>query len=213
MASGRAVARSIRLFADQTLSPAALSSHLAATAVQRRDALIARGDAPSVYATYVDGRQGVPETAVRPDGRIVYRFNVLGLAATFALAYCTSRSPVRSGRYRRAWAVIVDGKPWRDDLNDVPAGAEIMIVNPEPYARKIDTGAMKMSVPPGIIEGARQTTRRKFPTVNGARAFVKIPAGLLPGAPYTLKTTSGRRRDRQAGQQITYPALILTERR
>lgn len=212
MASGGAVARSIRLFADRNLSSDALSAHLAKTAIMARDDLVRSGNAAPHWTTYVDGRQGVPESQVRPDGAIVYRFNVLGLATVFALSYCMTRSPVRSGAYRKAWFVAVDGKPWRDDLNDIPDSAEVMIVNPLPYARKIDTGAMKrMSVPPGIVEGARQVTQRRFPTVVASRRFVNIPPGLVDGAPYTLRR-NGVRKDRAAGQSLTYPALILSSR-
>lgn len=212
MGNGAVVARNIRLFADRTLSPAALSAGLAAYARNARDDAIRSGAAPAHWRTYVDGRPDMPEATVRPDGVILYKFNLLGLAAAFAVGYCMSRSPVRSGRYRKAWAVVVDGRPWAADLNEIPDGSTVMIVNPEPYARKIDTGAMRMSVPPGIVEGARQATQRKFPTVTARRQFVNIPAGLLPGAPWVLRTTRSRRRDRQAGQAITYPALILSEK-
>jgi len=211
MGNGASVARSIRLFADRTLSPAALSARLAATAIKARDDLVRKGDAAPHWTTRVDGRTGVPETQVRPDGAIMYRFNVLGLAATFALTYCIGRSPVRSGRYRKAWLVAVDGRPWTADLNDIPPAASVMIVNPMPYARKIDVGAMRMSVPPGIVEGARQVTRRRFPTLDVQRAFVSIPPGLASGAPYIIKG-SHRRKDRSAGRALTYPALIISER-
>ena len=212
MASPRSVARNIRLFRDQALSPVAQSARLAAVAIQVRDQAVRSGDAPPHWTTNVDGRQGAPESSVRPDGFILYKFNVLGLAAKAALQLCKERSPVRSGRYRDSWVVVVDGKPWTTDVADVPDGAEIMIVNPQPYARKIDTGAMKkMSVPPGIVEAVRQSVQRKFPTVNAARAFVVVPSGLLENAPYILRR-NGRAKDRTAGKAITYPALILTRR-
>lgn len=211
MASPHSVARNIRLFRDQALSPAAQSAYLARVAINARDTAVRRGDAPPHWTTNVDGRQGAPESSVRPDGFILYRFNVMGLAAKAALQLCKERSPVRSGRYRDSWVVVVEGKPWSGDVADVPDGKPVMIVNPQPYARKIDTGAMKMSVPPGIVEAVRQSIQRKFPTVNAARAFVTVPSGLLDNAPYILRR-NGRAKDRTAGKAITYPALILTRR-
>jgi len=213
MASARSVARNIRLFRDQALSPAAQSARLAAVAIKARDQAVQSGDAPPHWVTIVDGRQGVPETDVRPDGFILYRFNVMGLAARAALQLCTERSPVRSGRYRDSWMVVIDGKPWTQDVTDIPDGASVMIVNPQPYARKIDTGAMKnMSVPPGIVDAVRKLVQRKFPTVNAARAFVSIPSGLMENAPYILRRSKGRSKSRAAGTALTYPAMILTKR-
>ena len=225
------VARSVRLFADQALSPAALSAYLAGEAQRIRDEVIAAGDAPNSYRTLVDGREGAPESSVRPDGTIEYKFNLLGLAVIYALTRCIARSPVKDGNYKRAWQVVVDGKPWPGDIEDIPSDAEVMVVNPLPYARKIDVGGQKMSVPPQIIEDARQASRRRYPTLNFARVFVTIPPGIYPGAPYILKghahkvrsVASNRskahregraflapRKDTQAGQQMTYPALVIT---
>lgn len=213
MASPRSVARNIRLFRDQALSPAAQSARLAAVAIKARDQAVRSGDAPPHWVTIVDGRQGAPETAVQPDGFILYKFNVMGLAAQAALQLCKERSPVRSGRYRDSWMVVVDGRPWTQDVADIPEGVSVMIVNPQPYARKIDTGAMKnMSVPPGIVDAVRKLVQRKFPTVNAARAFATIPSGLMENAPYVLLRSKGRSKSRAAGTSMTYPAMILTKR-
>lgn len=214
------VARSIRLFRDRTLSPAGLSHLLATTARNVRDDIIARGEAPNNYLTVVDGRKGASEDTVRPDGAILYQFGIVGLAAQFALGYLIARSPVRDGDYRGAWLVAVDGRKWLGDLNDIPVGSEVMVTNPLPYARKIDVGHMRMSVPHALIEGARQVVRSRFPTVNAERALVTIPAAL--GGGYILKGRFRRghrlhartrlRSDTQAGAEMTYPALILTSR-
>ena len=213
MASPRSVARNIRLFRDQALSPAAQSARLAAVAIKARDQAVHSGDAPPHWVTIVDGRQGAPETSVQPDGFILYKFNVMGLAAQAALQLCRDRSPVRSGRYRDSWMVVVDGRPWTEDVADIPEGVSVMIVNPQPYARKIDTGAMKnMSVPPGIVDAVRKLVQRKFPTVNAARAFITIPSGLMENAPYVLRRSTGRSKSRSAGTAMTYPAMILTKR-
>lgn len=213
MASPRSVARNIRLFRDQALSPAALSAHLASEAIRARNEAVRSGDAPPHWVTIVDGRQNVPETDVRPDGFILYKFNIMGLAAQAALQLCKERSPVRSGRYRDSWMVVVDGRPWTQDVADIPEGVTVMIVNPQPYARKIDTGAMKnMSVPPGIVDAVRKLVQRKFPTVNAARAFVTIPSGVVENAPYILRRSKGRSKSRAAGTALTYPAMILTKR-
>lgn len=204
--------RNMRLFADRNLSPAALSENLARIAIQKRDELVRSGESASSWVTYVDGIKGASEYSVRPDGVILYHFNALPEATMQAVTLAMQRSPVKSGRYRRAWLVVVNGKVWSDDLSAIPPGSEVMILNPEPYARKIDTGGMKTSVPPGIVEYVRQRILRRFPILTVERAFVNIPSGMIPGTPWILRRSKGRSKARQAGQPITYPALILTER-
>lgn len=210
----------IRVFRDRTLSPAGLSHLLATTARRKRDEFIARGDVPNNYLTFVDGRRGASEDTVRSDGVILYQFGIVGLAAQFALGYLIARSPVRDGDYRKSWIVAVNGQKWLGDLNEIPVDAEVRVVNPLPYARKIDVGHMRMSVPHALIEGARQATHSRFPTLKIEREIVTIPAAL--GGGYILKGRFRRghrlhartrlRSDTQAGAEMTYPALILTSR-
>lgn len=220
VSNASAVARTLRVWADKTIGPAALSANLAKAARHARDDLIRRGDASPTYRTFVDGREGASEETVKPQGAILYRFNTLGLATVFALSYCITRSPVQSGAYKRAWFVAVNGARWTADLNDIPGDAEVMVTNPLPYARKIDVGHMKMSMPPHIVEDARQAVRSKFPVIKAERSLVLIPASL--GGGYVLKgrhrlghrqfARTRLRSDTQKGAQMTYPALILKAR-
>lgn len=212
MATAALFARSVRLFARKNLSPEALSAHLATRAVQIRDDLIASHQAPNAYTTYVDGQKDAREAVVQPDGVILYRFHYLPQATLLAVEQAMRLSPVRSGRYRRAWCVVVDGRVWTQDLARIPAGSEVMVLNPEPYARKIDTGGMKTSLPPGIVEATRQIVQRQYPNIKAERKFVTIPAGVIPGAPWILRWNHGRSKSRSAGQPITYPALVLKEK-
>lgn len=232
--------RSIRAFADRALSPAALSRHLATVARQARDELIREGSAPDSYETFVDGRRGAAEETVRPDGAIVYRFNLLGLAARLALdtaVRMSPRAPHEGGDFANGWVVAVDGKPWIGALTDIPAGAEVMIVNTVPYARKIQVGAMPlMSVPPGIVERVRSRVRSRFPTLDAEVTFVRLPSSFGDArfpTPYILRgrqrsfavahiarirANGGRsvvtnRKDSREGEQVTYPALIISTRR
>lgn len=213
------IRRSTTVTASALLPPAQLARVFAQAARQIRDDAIAAGDAPKRFATFVDGRAGAAEESVRTDGTgtILYKFSALADAAAFALAYVQARSPVDSGAYRNAWLVAVDGRKWPGALTDIPAGAEVMIVNPEPYARKIDVGGMKMSVPPQIVENARQAVKSAYPAVRAERAFVNLPPSLSAGinypVPWILQPRGKRsgfiRRDNRAGMPITYPALIL----
>jgi hypothetical protein len=207
------IARTVKLFVDRALSPAALSAQLAARARAERDRVVAAGQAPPAWRTFVDGREGANEDTVRQS--ILYQFNLLPQAIGFALGYCQGRSPVGDrGTYRRSWTVYIAGKKFDGDLSTIPAGSTVMISNPQPYARKIDAGGMKMSVPPGIIEAARQVTQRAFPSMSVQRIFTNIAGGTDKygkPVPYILKGSS-RRKDRQAGAEMTYPALLISGR-
>lgn len=205
------VRRSVALLLDRSLGPAAISTRFAAFARTTRDALIAEGKAPPLFETYVDGRHGAREEEVRPDGAILYRFNTVGLAAAFAIAYARERSPRISGEYRASWFLVVDGRPFAGDPAAIPAGATVMVTNHAPYHRKIDTGGQR-GIGRGIVEATRQATRAKWPALLVDRAFVEIPAG------YVLKGRRGRKGGRRlrssarAGAVMTYPAVLIRAR-
>lgn len=201
-------ARSVRLFVGQGLSPQARSVALARFARADVARLQREGRAALAYTVWVDGRENAAPETVQPEGRIVYRFNGIAEAASFALAFCVARSPVgtdseQPGRYRKSWFVLVDGREWTRPLPDVPAGATVLVVNTQPYHRKIDMGAQgagalgrevasrrgprrKRGAYVSITEACRQEVLRRFPGVAATRVFVELPGGPAP-APYALK--------------------------
>lgn len=218
-----------------TLLPQGERAAIIARAARReRDDLIQAGRASPSYRTLVDGRDGAPEEAIRPGGVIIYRFNTIGQAAVFALAYAAARSPVgATGNYRKAWVVMVNGRPWSGDLNDIPPFAEAMIVNSAPYHRKIVTGGQR-TIGRGIVEATRQEVMRRYPNLTASVAFLNL-SGMIGGfpTPYILKTSGrtvaakqnarssvfraggtvlARRKDTRAGQPVTYPAVIIKAR-
>lgn len=214
-----------------TLLPQAERGRLIAGAARgERDALIQAGRASPSYRTLVDGRDGAAEESIKPGGVIIYRFNTLGQAAVFGLAYAVARSPRISGAYRRAWVVVVNGKEWRGDLNDIPPFAEVWIVNSAPYHRKITTGGQR-TIGRGIVEATRQEIARRYPNLTAGVSFLDL-SGVIGGfqTPYILKgdarsqavvhvarrqlagtqTVRVRRKDSAAGMAMTYPAVTIT---
>ncbi|MGE0425409.1 MAG: hypothetical protein AB7O88_24325 [Reyranellaceae bacterium] len=202
MPSAQSFERQLRI-ATAGLEPKAVSALLAKTA---RDALaeaIARGEASSVYTRVVNGRVGAPEESVIVPGPIVYRFNYLDDAVVYALAFCEARSPVLSGLYRRSWFALVDGAPWKEGTA-IPADAEVVVTNDQPYHRKVEVGAMRMSVPPRIVESARRALLSRFgrDLLRVEVRFIRLQGG------YILRRAR-RGRGRAKGTPITYPALII----
>lgn len=200
------------LYRVPAADPAAIAARVAAFARTTRDKLIADGKAPPLYETFVNGVKGAAEETIKPDGAILYRFNLIGLAAAFALAYARTRSPRLSGEYRASWFIIVNGRPYTGDVTDIPADATVMVTNHAPYHRKIDTGGQR-GIGKGIVEATRQATRAKWPALLVDRAFVEIPGGyVLKGGHPAHKRKKRLRSGRRAGAVMTYPAVVIRAR-
>lgn len=201
--------------ATADLDPAAISSALAQFAKQDVQRAIAAGEASERFDRYVNGRKGAAEETVRAPGPIVYEFIHWPRIVQMALAELVKRSPKRSGRYADSFFVLADSKPVTD-FAAIPIDAEVVIANAQPYTRKIEVGAMKMSVPPRHFDQAKSAMARAFGRdagFNFETRFLNIPAGIHALVPYVLKGGSGRRgrtdKDRRAGSKLTYPALVM----
>lgn len=204
MARPQAFERELRL-ATADLAPAAIARHLAQFARRELAKAQSAGEAPDRYVRTVNGRRGASEESVIPPGPIVYEFNWLPEIAVYALAFARERSPVRSGRFKRSWFLMAGGREVGDP-ESIPEGAEVILTNDQPYSRKIEVGAMRMRVPPGIVEDTRQAVMRRFGNIVTAQKRF-IP---LSGA-YVLRR-GGQRKDRAEGKAISYPALVISQR-
>src|SRR3546814_10310043 len=118
--------------------------------------------------TIVDGRAGASEDSVKAYGRIRYEFGFLQEIAPLALEHARKVSPLDSGRYRDSWLVLADGAPV--DADAVPDETEeLVIVNPEPYSRKLNVGKnldgtpFVVSVPPYFVEEINGFVFRRDP--------------------------------------------------
>lgn len=188
------------------LESQAIAPLLAQAARQTLAEVQAEGIAPQNYIRAVNGHVGASEDEVIPPGPIFYQFNWLPEIAEYALGFAEARSPVKSGRFKNSWFAMVNGSLMQGGFGTIPVDAELIVTNDQPYARKIEVGHMKMSVPPGVVQDTRQAVMRRFGNVvNASVKFIS-----LEGA-YTLRTKSGRK-DRKAGHQLTYPALLVTQR-
>ena len=166
------------------------------------------------YQLYVNGRPASSEFEVEAPGPIVYLFSMWPEVIDFAIAELKRRSPVRTGRFRESFIVVVNG-------NIVPSGkmidatAEVIVTNFQPYIRKAEAGLLGTKRF-AIFDGTKRALARRFG--NEGRAsygflfetkWLNIGAGVHPGIPYVLKRSQGRRKDRQAGMPISYPAIIM----
>ncbi|KQU79820.1 hypothetical protein ASD00_36025 [Ensifer sp. Root31] len=196
--------------ATADIEPDQISAHLARFARQQLADAIQSGAATPLYDLFVNGRRGVSEETVQAPGPILYEFSWWRVVIRYALDALVKRSPRKSGRYASSFIVIVGGKIVTN-FDDVPPSAEVIITNAQPYVRKVQVGAMQMSVPARMFDKAKTDLVRKYGSQSFSfqMQFLDLAGGLHPLIPYRLKRNQGRRKDRQAGMPITYPAIVM----
>jgi hypothetical protein len=189
------------------LDPAAMQKELAAFARRSVADVIRSGEAPADYEVFVNGRQGAPEESVALPGPIVYVFSNWKLAIETAIEQLQQRVPSRTGRYAASFVVLANQQVVTD-YKSIPPDGEVVIFNRQPYTRKMETGANKTGG--RHFDRAKAAFNRRFPDVFTAQlVYLNVAGGVAPEVPYILKGSAGRRKDRQAGQPITYPALVI----
>ncbi|MGV1867222.1 MULTISPECIES: hypothetical protein [unclassified Rhizobium] len=210
--------RELRL-ATQDFEPAVLQKTLAAFAKQSVSELISSGQASQSYVRYVNGRQGVSEDVVDLPGPIVYEFALWDSVVKFVLNELRMRSPVKSGRFRDSFIVLADQKIVTD-YDGIGSSAEVIITNFQPYIRKVEAGVIGKGKRNQVFDAAKRVTASAFGSGGGrnsAGAFtfetkwLNVASGVHAGMPYILKGSQGRRKGRQSGDPITYPAIVINQ--
>ena len=153
--------------------------------------------------------------------RIRYSFVDMQGVVAFAIETLKARSPVGSGGdphpglYRDSHLIFIDGHVVADASAWRP-GQQINISNPVPYARKIETGKMKLSVPSNVYESASQIVAARFGN-SVAVKFVYMPVrfgDVGAFAQFSRQMRQGRRMSEKARRDwlVRQPALQITER-
>lgn len=165
------VGRDVSVMLAEDLSPEARSRALAQFAAEQlADAQstnrAALGHVPP-HETFVDGRQGASLASVRPDGRVVFEFELVTELLAWIDAQLVQHSPRVSGRYARSHLLLADGVEV-DPTADVPDAREFVFINSQPYARKIERGQSKQA-PDGVYEVVAVLASRRFGNVARVR--------------------------------------------
>ncbi|TWD58092.1 hypothetical protein FB480_101847 [Agrobacterium vitis] len=195
----------------------------------KKDQLVASGKASPVYTRYVNNVPGRAEEQVVLPGPILYVFVSWSPIIRNAIAELKRRVPQKSGRYANSFIVLANNA-LVTDYSTIPAKAEVLIINSQPYTRKMESGGNTTGK--RHFEKAKNALAREYGRngIDFDLAFLTVPSGVAPGVPYVLKTSHepeaavqnrrssayragrillSRRKDRQAGMSITYPALII----
>jgi len=234
MGSFGSFAADIRV-ATAGIEPDQIARLLAQRARAELSAAIQSGRASPQYERIVNGRRGAIEESVVPPGPIVYVFANWRLVIDATLAELRKRQPrAVTGAFDRSWIVLVNGRPVTS-YEGIPGNAEVAITNVQPYVRKAEAG--KLGVPRRrLFDGTKRAMSRRFTGMDSAAPFdfevryLSLGSGIHPLVPYVLKgggprvraAQNGRssafragreflvrRRDREAGAALTYPAIII----
>lgn len=155
----------------------------------------------------VDHRPARSETEVKPFGLIVYNFHRMREVVSYAMREL-ERLSAFSKSYQRAWKIVSVAAASRLSgsslakggigLDQIDGAHTVTIVNPMPFARKVQTGAKGFEIHAGTVEKVRQLVLKRY----GRVVYVGIQfLELSPG--YILKKPPNR------GRSLTYPALVI----
>lgn len=175
----------------------------------------ATGRVPT-HETFVDGRRGAALETVKPDGTIVFEFDLLNDLFEWIGLTLLQHSPVLSGRYQDSHLFFADGVQIEPGAN-LPAAQEYAFVNAQPYARKIERGQSPQA-PEGVYEAVATLANRRFGNVARVRfSYRSLPAGAVGDwAGKTSMRANQNSRNRPGDKRFEWltrqPAIVITLR-
>jgi hypothetical protein len=155
--------------------------------------------------------------------RIVFRYLAMQELVDFALQTLRERSPVGTGAdkhpglYRDSHAVFLNGSVVSDgDVSAFRAGDQINISNPMPYARKIEIGHGRMSLPGHVYEDAALIVAQRFGNSAAIKfTFMPVRFGDVQAfASFSRRIRPGRRLSQKAREDwlVRQPSLEIRVR-
>lgn len=169
---------------------------------------------------YVDGAKGADIYRVRPDGVIVYEWDLANDIVVWCFEQIQKFSPVLTGRYREAHRVYADGEEV-EDLTTPMSADEWVITSLVPYARKLEGagGAKYMSsqAPDGVYQAVAALAGARYGNLAKIRFTYRQPIGPASmledwAQRHSMKVAGENKRRRQYLRDIRQPALIITFR-
>lgn len=211
--------RDIQFLINEELSPAAQSKALARFAREELEKAQgvnerALGRRPD-HETFVDGAKTELVERVRPDGTIVFEFELLDDLFGYIDLQLVVHSPTKSGRYSRSHVLLADGVAV-DPERPTPDASRFVYVNTQPYSRKIERGQSKQA-PDGVYQVVAAIANRRFGNIASIKFGYETP--LFGSINTWADSTSMVRSDRpnmKGGTRAEWlrrqPAIIVTLR-
>lgn len=206
--------KDIELIFREDLSPEARKMHLAKFAREKlkegqainRQAL---GRLPT-HQTFVDGTKAT-EDRVRPDGTILYEFQLFEDMLDWIADQLMRHSPMKSGRYAKSHELYTDGV---EANTRQMAKSEWVFINTQPYARKIERG-QSVQAPEGVYQAVATLAKRRF----GNHAKISFGYRSPIGGNTNLEAWAGSTSQTRRGSPVSVehwnrrqPAIIITPR-
>lgn len=214
--------RDVQVLLSETMGPRARSATIAEFAL---DALAdaeatnkeALGTIP-LHTTFVDGHEGSDADVrrVRPDGTIIFEFNLLEGVFAWIGEQLVLHSPIKSGRYSKSHIFLADGVETEAGVS-APAASEYVFISTLPYARKIEGVNGKppesSQAPDGVYEAVATLARQRFGNLAKITFGFRVPTGGAV-AEWSAKSLQHRRGDKQKRAEWLQrqPAIIITPR-
>jgi hypothetical protein len=129
------------------------------------------------HDAYVDGRRNDSLSGVTGRSSITFEFHLLFEVLEWIDEQLILHSPVRSGKFAKSHVWFANDVEM-DPLNP-PAAEEYVVLNAQPYARKIERG-LSPQAPEGVYEGVAALARRRFGNIAHIRfGFRSFPSGAV----------------------------------
>lgn len=206
---------------DPVLSPEGRSKLLASYA-QQQFALV---DAENTEiagrkldsTVYVDGVANANPSSVRPDGKIIYEWDVSSDLVSWCFEQVVKASPVKTGKYQKSHRLYADGNEI-DPNGVIPSADEYVITSIVPYARKIEGTGGKVPQSRQAVDGVYQAVAvlAKARFGNVAKIDFTYRQPLDPGsalhawaAGHAAKRDGAARQRRQYNRDTRQPAIII----
>lgn len=127
------------------------------------------------HDTFVGGAKTAGLEGLRVSDAITFEFHLLVDVIQWVDEQLILHSPVKSERYARSHAWFADDVEFSDPSNPPPAEGYV-VLNAQPYARKIERGQSKQA-PDGVYEAVATLAKRRF----GNIAYVGFSYRSFPG--------------------------------
>jgi hypothetical protein len=186
--------------AEEAKAEARSAAWMVKTATEQHAEIMQTPPAPLKWRVFVDGVEGAALTSVRFGGQIRYQYARMDVVVDFAIMGLKRLSPVLTGRYLATHQMLIDGM-LAHTFAEWDWGQEIVLTNLQPYARKIEVGAMKMRVPgtDHVFQNVAKYTRAQYNTVASV-AFSYRPMAAGATVPAGTKPTN---------KVLRYPVIII----